>query len=181
MQFWDKCTGSTCKENDQIHFNESRHWEQWIQVCSHSIWDWITWLCDKGKQSKHNACVCWEQCQVKCSEVCEAVVQDISIVFILNIPCLHSTQLEEPTIPITLTCFCKSKLCCGLHWCHHQLKSLFCAIVCFLFSALYFFNTNVKSLGPSSFRFVFWSRLSNVVLFLWEALPWDHFFRLNRL
>ena len=92
-------------------------------------------------------CYCSEQYQIKCIEMPEAAVEDFSTLFFLHIPCIQSTNMEEPTFPITLTCLCKSKLYCGLHWCYHLLKSLFCTIVCYLYCALYYFSTSVKSLS----------------------------------
>ena len=63
----------------------------------------------------------------------QTIVKNFSSLFIQYLPCIHTTQLEEPTIPITLICLHKKKLYCGQQWCQlHLVRSLFCTIVSFI-------------------------------------------------
>ena len=71
----------------------------------------IEWLCEINKQVKYNKYICSEQYPIKCLEMPKAAVKDFSTLFFLHIPCIQSTNMEEPTFPNTLTCLLvKSKI-----------------------------------------------------------------------
>ena len=74
----------------------------------------------------------------------QTIVKNFSSLFLQYLPCIPATQLEEPTIPITLKCSYKKKLYCGQQWCQlHLVRSLFCTIVSFIVLCVVLINTSV--------------------------------------